>query len=298
MVQGYALVGPRQAQATGYERHEDRWSRGALNGVTVLHQRDSRPYPFTMTTPKGKRQGRALDLVLPVYNEERDLPRSVATLLDWLPANLALPWRITIADNGSTDGTLAVAQALAKEYPEVGVVHIPEKGRGRALKQVWLESDADILAYMDIDLSTDLAAFPALVEAIAEGGADVATGSRLARGAQTRRSLKREIISRGYVLLIRFLMRTHFTDAQCGFKAISRDAAQAILPLMQDHFWFFDTELLVIAEKGGFRVAEVPVTWVEDPDTRVQILRTIVQDLRGLLRLLWTRPWARRALHP
>lgn len=236
-------------------------------------------------------QGRALDLVLPVYNEERDLPRSVATLLDWLPGHLTLPWRIIIADNGSTDGTLAVARALAEEHPEVGVVHIPEKGRGRALKQVWLESDADILAYMDIDLSTDLAAFPALVEAIAEGRADVATGSRLARGAQTRRSLKREIISRGYLLVIRALLRTSFTDAQCGFKAISRDAAQTILPLVQDDFWFFDTELLVIAEKGGFRVAEVPVTWVEDPDTRVQILRTIVQDLRGLFRLLRTRPW-------
>jgi glycosyltransferase involved in cell wall biosynthesis len=235
--------------------------------------------------------GLALDLVLPVYNEERDLPKSVKTLLDWLPAHLTMSWRITIADNGSTDGTLAVAQALAEEHPEVAVVHITEKGRGRALKQVWLESDADILAYMDIDLSTDLAAFPPLVAAIAERRADVATGSRLAAGSQTRRSLKREIISRGYVLLIRALMRTNFTDAQCGFKAMSRDAAQAILPLVQDNFWFFDTELLVIAEKGGFRVAEVPVMWVEDPDTRVQILRTIAQDLRGLLRLLWSRPW-------
>jgi glycosyltransferase involved in cell wall biosynthesis len=239
-----------------------------------------------MKMPKEKGQGRALvDLVLPVYNEERDLPPSVAKLLDWLPQYLALPWRITVADNGSTDGTLAIAQSLAAEHPQVRAVHIPEKGRGRALKKVWLESDAQLLAYMDIDLSTDLACFPPLVEAVARQGYDLAVGSRLARGARTRRSLKREVISRGYVAVIRALFWTRFTDAQCGFKAISRAAAQAILPHVRDPFWFFDTELLLIAEKRGFRIKEVPVTWVEDPDTRVKILRTVVQDLRGLLRL-------------
>ena len=240
-----------------------------------------------------RRHGLLVDVVLPVYNEERGLAQSVATLLEWLPDNLPLRWRITIADNGSIDGTLGVAQSLAEKRAEVRVVHMPEKGRGRALKRVWSESDADILAYMDIDLSTDLACFPPLVAAVAEEGFDVAAGSRLARGARTTRSLKREIISRGYVLIIKLLMWTRFSDAQCGFKAIRREAAQSLLPLVEDPFWFFDTELLVIAEKGGFRVKDVPVTWDEDPDSRVQILRTIAQDLGGLLRLLRTRPWAR-----
>ena len=239
-----------------------------------------------MTRPKEEGSGRALvDLVLPVYNEERDLPRSVETLLSFLPEHLSLPWRITVADNGSTDATLPVAQGLAKQHPQVRVVHLPEKGRGRALKQVWLESDADILAYMDVDLSTELTCFPPLVEAVAQGSYHIAIGSRLARGARTRRSLPREVISRGYVGLIRALFWTRFTDAQCGFKAISRSAAQAILPHVQDPFWFFDTELLIIAEKRGFRIKEIPVTWEEDPDTRVRILRTILQDLGGLLRL-------------
>ena len=226
-----------------------------------------------------------LDVVLPVYNEEVDLPRSVATLREFLPEHLSLPWRIVIADNGSTDSTLSIAHGLAQDHPEVRVIHLTEKGRGRALKKAWLESDADILTYMDVDLSTDLQCLLPLVDAVAQGEYDIAIGSRLAPGAQTRRSLTREVLSRGYVLLIRSLFWTHFTDAQCGFKAISRAAAQTLLPHMRDVAWFFDTELLITAEKRGFRIKEVPVVWLEDPDTRVKVLRTVAQDIRGLLRL-------------
>lgn len=226
-----------------------------------------------------------VDIVLPVFNEEQDLPNSVEILRDFLPQHLQLPWQITIADNGSTDETFSVAQALANHDPRIQVVHLPEKGRGRALKKVWLDSNADILTYMDIDLSTDLNCFPPLVEAIAQGGYDLAVGSRLVPGAKIQRSLRREFISRCYVSLIHALFWTRFSDAQCGFKAISQPLAQALLPHILDPFWFFDTELMIIAEKRGFFIKEIPVTWIEDPDTRVRIIRTALQDLRGLLRL-------------
>ncbi len=228
----------------------------------------------------------SVDIVIPVYNEERDLPRSVATLGQFLRDNLSgRTWRIVIADNGSTDGTLAIAQALSARLPGVTCIHLPEKGRGRALRRAWLESNADIVSYMDVDLSTDLKAFPALVQAI-EQGADIAVGSRLMRGAKVlRRPLKREITSRGYNILIKLLFWTRFSDAQCGFKALSRRAAQAILPVTKDLAWFLDSEILIIAEKNGLRIADVPVTWVDDPDSRVKVMKTAWGDIKGLLRL-------------
>jgi glycosyltransferase involved in cell wall biosynthesis len=227
-----------------------------------------------------------VDVVLPVYNEEQDLPGSVATLRAFLSSNLGHTWRIVVADNGSTDGTLTIARALAAEHTDVRVIAMPEKGRGRALRRAWLESDAHVVSYMDVDLSTDLSCFPPLVSAIVDDGCDVAIGSRLAKGSRVyRRPLKREVLSRGYITLIRALFWTGFTDAQCGFKALSRDAARRLLPLVRDEFFFFDTELLIIAEKRDMRIREVPVTWVDDPDSRVDIQKTVMQDLQGLMRL-------------
>jgi len=197
---------------------------------------------------------------------------------------LSLPWTIVIADNGSIDRTLAVAQDLAAKYPDVTYTHLPEKGRGRALRKAWLESTADIVSYMDVDLSTDLRAFPKLVAAIEEGY-DVAIGSRLSSQSQTKRSLKRELISRCYNLLIKAMFFTRFSDAQCGFKALSRKAVQELVPLIVNQEWFFDTELLILAEKKGYRIKEIPVEWIEDPDTRVNIRKTVMEDLKGLWRM-------------
>jgi glycosyltransferase involved in cell wall biosynthesis len=232
----------------------------------------------------------SVDVVIPVYNEEHVLARSVETLRAFLRDSLPHAWRIVIADNASTDRTLAVAHGLAEQYHgEVSVLHLPQKGRGRALRAAWLGSDADVLAYMDVDLSTDLSAFPPLVNAVAVEGYDLAIGSRLARGAQTTRSFRREVISRAYNLLIKAIHFTRFSDAQCGFKAISRQAAQELVPLIKNEEWFFDTELLILAEKGCYRIKEVPVRWVEDPDTRVKVVSTVVEDVRGLLRLRFSR---------
>ncbi len=226
-----------------------------------------------------------VDVVLPVYNEEHVLERSVRALHRFLADNLAHEWRIVIADNGSRDGTYAVGQRLAAELENFACLQIPEAGRGRALSRAWLASEADVLAYMDIDLSTDLEAFPRLVSAVADQGYDLAAGTRLGAGSETARSLRREVLSRGFVLLINLLFRTRLRDTQCGFKAMSRACAQRLLPLVQDAGWFWDTELLLLAAKGGWRLTFVPVRWMEDPDSRVRVLQTVWRDLKGLARM-------------
>ncbi|MBI1885454.1 MAG: glycosyltransferase family 2 protein [Chloroflexi bacterium] len=238
----------------------------------------------------------AVDVVIPVYNEEADLPRKIPVLRDFLASgSFPYDWRIVIADNASTDGTPEVSRKLVEKM-DVAYVRIPQKGRGRALKATWLDSQADIVSYMDVDLSTDLAAFPVLVRAIAEDGADVAVGRRLGPGAQViGRTLKREVLSRGYNLLIRALFWTRFRDAQCGFKAASRAAVQKVVPLIENDNWFFDSELLILAEKMGLRIAEVPVRWCDDPDSRVKVAGTVWEDLRGLARLYRKRPWRQAA---
>ncbi|GGF37021.1 glycosyl transferase [Marmoricola endophyticus] len=225
-----------------------------------------------------------LDVVVPVYNEESDLGPAVRRLHEHL-STLPYSFRITIADNASTDATPAVARSLAEEYDDVHVRRLEQKGRGRALKQVWAESPAHVLAYMDVDLSTDLKALLPLVAPLISGHSDLAIGSRLRHDSRVVRGPKRELISRTYNLLVKGALRTRFSDAQCGFKAIRADVARAVLPLVEDDAWFFDTELLVLAERAGLRIHEVPVDWVDDPDSRVDIVRTAYDDLRGIARV-------------
>ena len=226
-----------------------------------------------------------VDIVVPVRNEERDLAPSVRRLVVYLRESFPFRARITIADNGSTDATLVIADRLARELPEVRAVHMDLPGRGRALRAIWSQSEAEVLAYMDVDLSTDLNALLPLVAPLLSGHSDLAIGTRLARGARVIRGPKRELISRGYNLLLRTLMGARFSDAQCGFKAIRRDQARALLPLTSDTGWFFDTELLVLAERAGLRIHEVPVDWIDDLDSRVDIIATALADLRGMARL-------------
>ena len=226
-----------------------------------------------------------VDIVIPVYNEEAQLAASVRTLRDFLQGHSPYTYQITIADNASTDGTPAIARALAAEYPDVGVLRLEQKGRGRALRAAWSAGTALVVCYMDVDLSTDLRAFLPLVDPLVGGTADLAIGSRLARESVVARSIKREILSRGYNLLIRLAFRARFRDAQCGFKAGRREVVQALLPLIENQAWFFDTELLLLAEHNGLHLVEVPVVWTEDPDTRVDLRSTIAEDLRGLRRV-------------
>jgi glycosyltransferase involved in cell wall biosynthesis len=240
------------------------------------------------SSPKSAPQA-SVDLVIPVLNEAHVLERSVTTVRDFLGVHLAeYSWRILILDNGSTDGTDEVAQSLADRHPEVVFVRLTQRGRGRALRYAWMQSRADVCAYMDVDLSTDLSYFPKLVEAIARDGYDVATGSRLMRESRIKRAAKREIISRIYNLMVKLAFFTRFSDAQCGFKAVSRKVVDAIVPLVEDQSWFFDTELLVLSEKFGYRIKDIPIVWIDDDDSRVKIVRTAWEDIKGLARVRWT----------
>ncbi len=227
-----------------------------------------------------------VDVVVPVYNEQAALQRSVRRLHQHLQDSFTFPVRITIADNASTDDTPRIAAELAAELPGVRVVRLEQKGRGRALHHVWSLSDAPVLAYMDVDLSTDLAAFAPLIASLISGHSDLAIGTRLNRSSRVVRGAKREFISRCYNLILKSTLRAHFSDAQCGFKAIRADVARQLLPHVRDTGWFFDTELLVLAERSGLRIHEVPVDWVDDPDSRVDIVATAKADLLGIGRLL------------
>jgi glycosyltransferase involved in cell wall biosynthesis len=225
------------------------------------------------------RRTTVLDVVVPVHNEETDLEPSLRRLHRHLTEQFPFPFRITIADNASTDATPVIADRLAAELPNVAVRRITEKGRGRALREAWSASDAQVLAYCDVDLSTDLAALAPLVAPLISGHSDLAIGTRLSPSSRVVRGAKREFISRSYNLLLRGTLAARFSDAQCGFKAIRADVARRLLPLVEDTGWFFDTELLVLAERSGLRIHEVPVDWVDDPHSSVDIVATAVADL-------------------
>ncbi|PND57310.1 sugar translocase [Mycobacterium sp. ENV421] len=226
-----------------------------------------------------------LDIVIPVYNEERDVAACVRRLHQFLIDEVPYRARILVADNASTDATLSVARELAEELSDVDVIHLDAKGRGGALAAAWASSRADVVAYMDVDLSTHLSALMPLVAPLVSGHSDIAIGSRLAASSRVVRGVKREVVSRGYNLLLRGLLGARFSDAQCGFKALRGDVARQLLPLVADTGWFFDTELLVLAEKAGLRIHEVPVDWIDDPDSRVDILATAIEDLKGCWRV-------------
>ncbi|HAM44154.1 MAG TPA: sugar translocase [Propionibacteriaceae bacterium] len=244
---------------------------------TVLPMPELKPQPLRTAS---------VDVIIPVYNEEQDLAASVLRLDSFLAQTFPYDYRVVIADNASTDTTLEIAQRLASRHEHVRVVHLDAKGRGRALRHVWLASDADVVAYMDVDLSTDLKALLPLVAPLVTGHSDIAIGSRLSRSSRVVRGPKREFISRSYNLILKASLGASFSDAQCGFKAMRRDVAEQLLPLVEDNNWFFDTELLVLAERAGLRIHEVPVDWVDDPGSTVDIVATATEDLRGVWRLL------------
>ncbi|HEX4218034.1 MAG TPA: glycosyltransferase [Acidimicrobiales bacterium] len=227
-----------------------------------------------------------IEIVIPVYNEEAVLEANVRTLRTYLDKQFPFTTLVSIADNASSDGTWPIAAALAATTPGVQAFRLRDKGRGRALRAVWTVSRAQVVAYMDVDLATDLDALLPLIAPLLSGHSDLAIGTRLAPGARVVRGTKRELISRCYNVLIRALLRNRFTDAQCGFKAARAEVARDLLPTVSNEEWFFDTELLVRAERSGMRIHEVPVDWVDDLDSRVDVLRTALEDLRGVCRLL------------
>ncbi len=227
-----------------------------------------------------------IDVAVPVYNEARSLDASVRRLHEYLSASFPFTWRVTIVDNASTDDTFEIATSLAAELENVSATRLDAKGRGLALREAWTHSDATVVAYMDVDLSTDLGALLPLVAPLVSGHSDIAIGSRLAPGALVARGPRREVISRLYNLLLRTMFATQIRDMQCGFKALRADVAMHLLPAVEDNAWFFDTELLLLAERNGLRIHQVPVDWVDDADSRVSVTRTAIDDLKGAGRML------------
>ena len=250
------------------------------------------PLPRPRPRPDGTGSVPQLEIVIPVYNEAQQLAASITALRTFLDSSFPLATIVTIADNASTDDTWSIASGLAASLPGVQALHLDRKGRGRALRAAWSASPAPVVAYMDVDLATGLDALLPLVAPLLSGHSDVAIGTRLAPGAHVVRGARREVISRSYNLLVRTLLGNACTDAQCGFKAMRHDAADAVLPLVEDEAWFFDTEVLVTAHRLGLRIHEVPVDWVDDLDSRVAVARTAWLDLCGIARMVG--PSARR----
>lgn len=271
-----AIVHDPPQERPPMDRHRDERPHG--------ERRPPDPRPARLPLPADHTEP-VLDVVVPVFNEETDLEPGVRRLHAHLRETFPYPFRITVADNASTDATPLIAARLAAELPEARWIRLEEKGRGRALRTAWSASRAPVLAYLDVDLSTELNALLPLVAPLISGHSDIAIGTRLARGSRVVRGPRREIISRGYNALLRSTLAVGFSDAQCGFKAVRRDVAERLLPLVEDSAWFFDTELLVIAERAGLRIHEVPVDWVDDPDSRVDLVSTVVADLRGIARI-------------
>ena len=245
----------------------------------------------TMANPTVAPGTKTLDVFIPVYNEEHDLRPSVTKLREFLKVNCPYKWRIVVANNASIDKTLDIAKQLKAEFPgEVDYIHLDQKGRGRALRKAWTESSADVACYMDVDLSTNLKHLVEMVDPLFKGEYQIGIGNRLMRGSRVKRQFKREVISRIYNIIVKVMFpNRRFSDAQCGFKAITCMAAKDLLPNIQDNRWFFDSELLLRAEQQGYKVWEVPVEWVEDLDTRVKIASTAIEDLKGLWRVRTTK---------
>jgi glycosyltransferase involved in cell wall biosynthesis len=237
----------------------------------------------------------SVTIVIPVYNEEIELSERIETLLGYCKTHIdSFDWEIVIADNASTDKTFEIANKLTKKYSRVHVLHLDKKGRGRAVKYAWSKSTSDFMAYMDVDLSTDLRHFPPLLQSLTRGY-DIAIGTRNAVGSRVYgRNFLRTLTSKGYIALIKLFFWVRFTDAQCGFKAVTKEVVEKIIPHIKDNAWFFDTELLIFAEKSHSRIYEEPVTWVDNPGSTVRVLKTAQGDLEGLKRLFFTRPWKKQ----
>lgn len=235
-----------------------------------------------------------VEVVIPIYNEEKELEANIRKLHSFLKRKLAsYNWHISITDNASTDDSLLIAEKLTDSLANVGYIHLNKKGRGRAVKKAWRDSRADIFVYMDVDLSTDLNNLPSMINALSTDY-DIGIGSRLLSSSRVvNRPLKREVLSRGYNILIKIFFNTRFSDAQCGFKGVTRRVVDNLLPYILDNAWFFDSELLVVGEKMGYKIYEEPVHWVDNPGSTVRVLHTVTGDLLGLWRLFWTRPWER-----
>jgi glycosyltransferase involved in cell wall biosynthesis len=229
---------------------------------------------------------RTVDIVLPVRNQEAALVAHVELLLDYLREDLPVRFKIVIADRASDDLTPRLAAALARAHPEVLALPLDQPGRGHALRWSWITSPAHIVSYVDIDLSANLRSVLPLVAPLVSGERDIVTGTRFAASGEL--SLRHEVVARGYNRILQTGFHSRVGDAQCGFKALRADVARRLVPLVRDDDRFFDTELLLLAERNGMRIEEVPVFAACDTaDERLPAVRAELAGLWRLRRSFW-----------
>ncbi len=228
-----------------------------------------------------------VNITIPVYNEEESLSQKIQELIAFLnKTKFPHKYEIIIADNASTDNTGKIAKKLVKKYPLVKYIRIDKKGRGLALKTVWTKTNADVLSYMDVDLSTDLKHFKPLIDSIVVSKNNLAIGNRLGKNSKViGRSFLRELLSRGYNLILRLIFFSPINDSQCGFKAIDRKSFLKLVKEIEDNNWFLDTEMILLALHRGMKVSQIDVKWIDDPGSQVKIVKTVSEDLHGVARV-------------
>lgn len=226
-------------------------------------------------------------ITLPCFNEEQVLEKNVNTIFNYAQKGLSdYDWSILVIDNASSDKTFEIAKKLNQQNPKILIAQYLKKGRGAALKNVWQANNCyDIYSYMDIDLATDLNHFTDLISKLDEGY-NIAVGSRYVPGAKAQRSFRRKFMSKVYNLLLKLFLKVDFKDAQCGFKAFDKKSIINILPKTFDSGWFWDTEFMILAERSGYKIIEIPVVWKEVRDeireSKVSPLAEAFKQLRNI----------------
>ena len=223
-----------------------------------------------------------IEITIPTYNEGKIIEKNIDKLFNFLD-NSKLDYNVTIANNASKDNTLIIAKKLARKYKKLIVYHTDKPGRGNALKEVWKKSKADILCYMDADLSTDLPHLNSMVELFPKY--DIVLGNRLSKYSRTNRRIYRTLLSKGYNKIAKYILRIKTNDLQCGFKGIKKKVFMDIVNYTSDDNWFFDSQLIVWGEKKGYKIAEIPIKWIERKASKVKIRSTVTNYLKNLWKL-------------
>ncbi|MFH0875070.1 MAG: glycosyltransferase [archaeon] len=228
---------------------------------------------------------KSIDIVLPVYNEEELLEYNTLKLHTHLSSFFKdYNWKIIIAENGSNDQTFRIAKKLCKKYSNISCFHLKTKGRGFALRNAWTDSKADIVCYMDIDLSTDLSHLKDLISSV---GAKytAATGSRLSNLSKVSRPIYRSFLSKSYNFLVRLILKTKIMDLGCGFKAAKRELIVPLFKSVKSNDWFFDAELFLLIEKKEYSIKQIPVKWMHGAKSKVKLTSIISEYMKSIIRM-------------